>query len=56
MVREDRPGARSEDRPEARAGTGDSRAYPVDAVTPETMKDLPARWADTWDGDCRDAG
>ena len=36
MVREDRP----EDRPEARAGTGDSRAYPVHAVTPETMKDV----------------
>lgn len=52
MVREDRP----EDRPEARAGTGDSRAYPVDAVTPETMKDLPARWADTWERECRDAG
>ncbi len=52
MVREDM----LEGRPEARAGTGDSRAYPVDAVTPETMKDLPAQWADTWERDCRDAG
>ena len=43
MVREDGP----EDRPEARTAMGDSRAYPVDAVTPETMKDLPAKRAGT---------
>ncbi len=52
MVREDR----TEDRPEARAATDDSRAYPVDAVTPATIKDLPARWADKWERDCRDTG
>ena len=52
MVREDGP----EDRPEARTAMGDSRAYPVDAVTPETMKDLPARWAGTWERDARDTG
>jgi hypothetical protein len=52
MVREDR----SEDRTEARAATGDSCAYPVDTPTPETMKELPARWAGTWERGCRDAG
>ncbi len=36
--------------------TGDSRAYPVDAVTPETIKGLPATWAGTWERDARDAG
>ncbi len=44
------------DGPQVRAVTGSSCASPVDASTPETMKDLPDRWAGTWERDSRDAG
>ena len=52
----DRPAEGPADRLEAPEVTGDSRAYWVDAVTTETMKDLPDRWAGTRERDCRDAG
>ena len=40
-------GARPEDRQKVPPFMGDSRAFPVDASAPETMKDLPDKRAGT---------